>query len=210
MPSWAPLTTPLTDQDPRIYFRELEVECLFTFGAPAAASLINQLEKPSIHILDRSVQELKTELGRKEPCLRWPVEPQTMEQVLALSRYPDEMLPLAADTDDITRFQVKLIHISQGRVENICLLIAEILLKQETESRVTISGCIVNPPEEVRTSEPVVFWPDHAQRPLQPLKISWKPSSANFIMTFAQARRMDGIWACAPAMALVCDSDKGK
>ena len=120
------------------------------------------------------------------------------------------MLPLAAATADIPRFPVNLVYIHKGRVKRSCPLIAEILLKQETKSRITISGRIMDLPNDVHKSDLLVFWPDYAGRPLQPFSLNWNPSGADFFITFAQVRRRSDTWADTPAMALVCDSGKGK
>ncbi|WP_373500901.1 hypothetical protein [Desulfococcus sp.] len=98
-PIWAPLPFPLREDDPRIHFRELEVETAFFFSSQAAGELMAELEKRSIRTVYASPAELSRVIGEKVPGIRFSLEPDSFEDALAAPEFPPYSLPLAAAAD---------------------------------------------------------------------------------------------------------------
>lgn len=94
--SWAPLPFPMTADDPRIHFRELEVETAFFFSAQAAGELMVELESSRLRLAYASPAELTRDIGEKVPDIRFPVQPNSFEEALTMPEFPEYLLPLAA------------------------------------------------------------------------------------------------------------------
>ncbi len=86
LPPWGILPWPMRDDDPRIAFRELEVEVAYTFSSRASGELLAAHEEAA----------LRNELADLVPHIHLPPGAADALTLLASARLPDEMLPLAA------------------------------------------------------------------------------------------------------------------
>lgn len=89
-PSWAPLPRPMTDEnDPRRYFRELEVEVGYTFAAPAVAAMVEDLAGLSPpHLAFRTIGAAVAGIKQALPGVHWRRAPQSIQEALACVRLP--------------------------------------------------------------------------------------------------------------------------
>ena len=115
-PSWAILPIPMKDNDPRIHFRELEVEVAYTFSARAAAELMLKIEVDEPVFINQTPTELKKVLTDMVPGIRFPDMAESVADILTSARFPDEMLPRAAADDTAKKVVGTRVTIDQGRV----------------------------------------------------------------------------------------------
>lgn len=118
-PLWATLTVPMQEGDPRIHFRELEVEVAYTFSARAAAELMEVYESLGAAFFNQPTDNLKTHLTDMVPGIRFSNKTESIEDMLASTRFPDEMLPLAAADDTQKKIFGARVIIQRGQVTGI-------------------------------------------------------------------------------------------
>ena len=144
-PDWASCPKPMEEEDPRIYFRDMEVEVGFTFSSMSVYGLIQELEKPPLRLVYKTVKEALKDIRENRPEISWPLKPGTVDLVLATARFPAEQYARAAATADRELFKANLITTRSGRVAGIEPVEGEILQKKaETESLV-IGGRVFVP-----------------------------------------------------------------
>jgi len=66
LPDWALIPMAMKDEDPRIYFRETEIELGFTFASMAADELLIQAKQPLVEL---NVKELTAAIQDKIPAI---------------------------------------------------------------------------------------------------------------------------------------------
>lgn len=97
LPSWAIVPIPLKENDPRQFFRELEVETGFTFASMAVPLLVAHVEKGTV---PGALESMITHIKNKISDIGWDWVPQTIDACLAAIRFPDHALPMSAAQDD--------------------------------------------------------------------------------------------------------------
>lgn len=150
-PPWAPLPFPLREDDPRLYFRELEVETAFFFSSQAAGELMAELEKGSVHLSYASPAELYKDVQRKVPGIRFPFHPVTFEEALVTPAFPQDYLPLAA-ADELEKSVIgKRAVFKDGIISDFEPIGVNIFkIHDMGAGRVGYSGCIPAQPEDAR------------------------------------------------------------
>ena len=97
VPRWVPLCMPMTEHDPRLYFRELEIEVGRALSDQISFRSAGGSEDP-VKILEAMPPEiLLNNLRRIHSGIRWRTPPETASQVLAFAQLPEHEIPLAAD-----------------------------------------------------------------------------------------------------------------
>lgn len=125
--------------DVRLYFRELEVEVAFVFSAAAVAELMAELEKPGLKLVYDSAKQMKAAVTRDCSGIRFPEEAMTEAGLLAAAEFPPERYRRAAATGRET-VPVNIVIIRDGRVKEVRPVMAEIMLRQASGSRVSFGG----------------------------------------------------------------------
>jgi len=179
-PDWAMVPRPFVDQDPRIYFRELEVEVGFFFATRSVSALMTELESP-LRLAHDSVQGLQKAIRKVIPEARWKRPCLSREEVLALVELPAERLPLAADERPIEGFSVNLVRLKAGEVISIEPASMEI---HGQSGSVVLSGRVPCLPGDLKHSEFICFIELEGIGPLSPVRYEWKESSGDFLIEF--------------------------
>lgn len=109
LPDWAPITMPFKENDPRLYFREMEIEVGYVFSSRAVAELVEELEKTEGAIPD--LDALMTELKRLAPNGDWMTTPRSPEEALV----GFQEFKLAADDGDAAQ-RANWFCLSNGRI----------------------------------------------------------------------------------------------
>lgn len=185
LPEWAPLPRPITgDHDPRIYFRELEIEVGYTFSAPSVESIIGSGAAPDIRIDHWTVQAVLDRLDRIAPdaCLEdAPDDPIT---ALAALRFRPERLPLAAEDADSPVLFANLITLKSGELETVAPLPARIFDRSVDGDRLTMDGRIADLPRPMTGSRLFAFWKPGSKTFLSPDLLEWDEETGSFLVQF--------------------------
>ena len=144
-PEWALLPRPMAPDDPRIYFREMEVEVGYFFSSAAVSELMKILEKSPLRPVYRSPGELVSEIKSLIPGVQWPHAPESIEQALATLQFPPERYAMAAASSSRELFPANLVTVRSGRVEQIASVEGVILERSDEPEGLVIGGRILVP-----------------------------------------------------------------
>ena len=152
LPEWAIAPKPLIEHDPRIYFRQLEVEVGYVFSSRSVAELLQAFQRPVLKLAYASTVELKEDICKSIPNVRWPADPTAMEIALAAAQLPAEMHAKAAADEGGERMPVNLFAVRGGRLIYTASAEGVILRRKRDEAGVELAGQITGLPEEIRGS----------------------------------------------------------
>ena len=183
-PVWAMQPRPFTQNDSRIYFRQLEVEVGYTFSVQAVEELMDELEFPSLRLVYASPSETQQSIREKVPGISWSGEQKSFEEVFALGRFPAERLPLAAAGEGRKRFPANLVLIRDGAVQAFEPVILEVFLEQSFPESREMSGRISGIPEGLKGSFLICFLEIRGQKPLSPERSHWEEGTGSFFAKF--------------------------
>ncbi|MBN1106432.1 MAG: hypothetical protein JXL84_23715 [Deltaproteobacteria bacterium] len=147
-PEWALHPRPMDSEDPRIYFREMEVEVGYVFSSVAASGLIDELEGGFPRLAYSTLGEAVNDIREKAPGIRWLREPVSIEQALATALFPPERYALAAASEDRDVSHANLVTVRSGRVIRIEPIEAEVFERFEESGGLVIGGCLSPPPDQ--------------------------------------------------------------
>lgn len=189
LPEWAPLPRPLTgDHDPRVYFRELEVEVGYTFAAPSVESILESGAAADAHIDDLiddlTVQSVLGRLDRIAPDAYLEEMPEEAPAVLSALRFPPERLPLAAEDADSPVLFANLITLKGGELEKVAPLPARIFDRSMDADRLTMDGRIADLPRPMTGSRFFAFWKPETGPFLPPALLEWDEETGSFLVRF--------------------------
>ncbi len=185
LPEWAPLTRPLTgDHDPRIYFRQLEVEVGYTFSAPSVGSILESGASPDIHLDHGSVEAVLSRLDRIAPDAYLEEAPDDPMAILAALRFPPERLPLAAGETDGPVLFANSITVKDGKPEKVAPLPARIFDRSVEAGRLTVDGRIADPGRAMAGSRFFAFWKPGSGPFLSPALLEWDEGTGSFLVQF--------------------------
>ncbi len=187
LPDWAMLPTPLTEHDPRKYFREMEVETGYFFASKSVGFLMTAL-KEEIRLIYTSSHEVLQALKEKDSRIFCAVDMDTVANTLAVAEFPEEYYPIAAlDSEKITA-PVKYIFIRNGKIVDLKTSVAELYSITHVADSMEFSGKLSDLPENYAKSEflSTLFTRDHRQAFL-PDKIEWDEKHGFFYAGFSTA-----------------------
>jgi hypothetical protein len=191
-PDWAILPRPLVDHDPRMYFRELEVEVGYTFAAVAAAVLMAELQQPVLELNYSTPEDLKKEIRNILPGIAWPDGARSFEQLLAAATAPPEYYPLAASQEPGQIHLLKLVSLDAGRVRAVDFGKADIIMREVRSGGLTISGRVVESSKFRGASRFLCFLETEESILRAPDRLSWDGVDQTFIVTFTDLQPADG------------------
>lgn len=194
-PDWAILPRPFTVNDPRIYFRELEVEVGYTFAVRSVSGLMEEAEAPRLRLAYTSAKAVRDAVHKIVPGTRWQREPMTREEALALAELPPENLLLAANDKAAERTSANLIRIEAGKVKSIEPLPMEIYGQSGT---LTISSRIFELPEDLNNTYLISFLDLEGSNPRSPVRHEWKEETGDFMIEFQSQE--DAKWSLKMAV----------
>ena len=188
-PDWTVLPRPLTVNDPRIYFRELEIEVGYTFAVSSVSELMEEAETPRLRLVYASASEVKDALCNIVSGTRWQREPMTREEALALAEFPPEQIPLAAGDETEEKKTANLILIKDGVIQAIDPVGLKIY---HQIGALTLSGRILGLPDKLENSDLVFFLDISGQKPVPPVKYEWKEETGDFLLEFKLEEGLKG------------------
>jgi len=184
IPEWAMFPRPLTDHDPRIYFRELEVEVGYNFACRAAEELMAELEGSDLELVYSTAGEVLDEIKAMNPDIMLAVKPATLEEALVAPQFPSDRYALAASDDDRQRFALNLVLVEGGRIKSFQPLQGEILQKTVTPQGRAIGGRVFNLPERLVDSIVLCFLQLERETLLPAESTGWDETTGAFLAEF--------------------------
>ncbi|MEA1945886.1 MAG: hypothetical protein U9N83_01130 [Thermodesulfobacteriota bacterium] len=192
LPDWALMPAPLTEHDPRKYFRELEVETGYFFASQSVGRLIEYPEHQQIRIVYSSLDEVIQALNEKIDGIFCPVHVDTVEEALAAVELPEEYYPLAAADKDKKAVSAKFVFVQNQKIMDLKGAEAEIYSVTSVSGGVAVSGKIHGLPENMVRSTFLcsLFSEDHTKVSLSE-KTEWDPEQGFFYAEFSTDRVSD-------------------
>ncbi|RZB34195.1 MAG: hypothetical protein SRB2_03588 [Desulfobacteraceae bacterium Eth-SRB2] len=192
LPDWVLMPPPLTEQDPRKYFRELEVDTGYFFASQSVGRLIEDLEHHRIRMVYSSPDQVIQAFNEKIDGIFCPVPVDTMEEALAALELPEEYYPLAAADKDKKTVAAKFVFIQNQKIMDLKGAEAEIYSVTPLSGRVAVSGKIHGLPENPDESTFLcsLFSEDYTKAFLAE-KTEWDPEQGFFYAEFSTDRVSD-------------------
>jgi len=187
-PDWAMIPRPFVDHDPRIYFRELEVEVGYAFSSRSVSKLMAELEAPPLRLVYDSARGLQEAMRKTVPGTRWKRPPLSREEVLALAELPIERLPLAAAPWKGQSTSANLIRMEGGRVTAIDPIALEI---HGQSGALSLSGRVVDLPGDLKDSRFICLLDLEGRQPLAPVRDEWDEATGDFLVDFCYSEDVE-------------------
>ena len=153
LPGWAALPKPIAENDPRTYFRELEVEVGYTFASRAVGELLSILEEPGVHLAYSSPVKTQEAIRKILPGVSWPRKPGTNEEALLTVILPSEQYRKAASSDDSHTAQINIVVLEDGLIKYMSATPTEIAFRRLPHGKIALSGKIQDMPPEYNDAE---------------------------------------------------------
>ncbi len=199
LPPWAKMPRPFTDDnDPRIYFRKLEIQVGYVFSSRAVAALMQEhsyfdLDYPSMDALIHTIKKYAQNVY-------WLYPPETFEETLATAQFHQLA---AADTGE-KEIIAKIIMIKNRKLISFKPVPARILQKKFLSGKITLSGRVAEFPESGADSALLSFWIIDENQCLTPSISQWDSQTGSFYLEFDAQKEIQK----HPEIAIVIFSDK--
>lgn len=147
LPEWAPLTLPMTAEDPRIYFRKIEVEVGFTVASQSAAVLIAEMEAGGLPGLYPSPEALVDELTGRVPGIHWTRPRSDPLALIASAQFPDAYYARAAAADAQEWIWANMAMLREGGLESFQPVRVQVFTRHQAPEGLDLGGKIHDIPE---------------------------------------------------------------
>lgn len=138
---------PLTPEDPRRYFHQVEIETGYTFAAMAADALMDNVVKSGA--LTLSLDRLVKSIKKYMPAIDWYWVPDTVDECLAAIKFPTESLALQAAEADHKTIHAIYLQLKNGKFNQISPIECIIHHVETKVDSYTISGDIPGLPDNL-------------------------------------------------------------
>ncbi|MDT8379306.1 MAG: hypothetical protein RQ739_10480 [Desulfotignum sp.] len=186
LPDHAMILLPLQENDPRHYFRKMEIETGYTFARAAAENLIQTLA-------GRLVTDLKKQIQRmiSGATFSWP--PRTAEECFALLEFPPESLALAAADDDHEKIVATHFHLTPDPEQNLVTRITPfycvIFNAAATEDGFDVFGTLADMQFDLKKTAFSCYLADRTAQTLEKGTIQVEPETHVFVAQFARPKK---------------------
>ncbi|MFP4531471.1 MAG: hypothetical protein ACLFNS_02200 [Desulfobacterales bacterium] len=183
LPPWAIHPLPMLENDPRIYFRQLEVEVGYTFATSAANGLMSMHEAGAAALFNHPPDKLVSNIQHLDPRIDWYRTPESAGSAfLTLEFSPDKIRMAAADTEEIVCV-ANHIKLEQDRVVSVSPIYAQIKTDTKKNQSRTISGMIQSD-AALAATELLAGWQAPSGKIHLPDRIEWEPGHHFFYLEF--------------------------
>ena len=185
LPPWGIHPLPMLENDPRIYFRQMEVEVGYTFAVSAADGLMKMLEAGAEAFFDRPPDSIVSDIQRLDPTIGWPWAPESAGAAfLTLEFSPDQIRMAAADREEVVCV-ANHIKLEQDRIVSVSPVYAHVKTDTKNNDCRTISGMIKNDAVMAAT-ELLAGWQDASGKIHLPDRIEWESGQNFFYLEFSR------------------------
>lgn len=195
-PSWALVPRPFMAADPRIAFRELEVETAYSFSFRAAMELA-EIAEVRAALEPPGPEEVREAVVIRFPGTTWRQASLNGRQVAALARFPDEFLPLAADEKEMVQWPATVITLSKEGIKDVYIAACEITAEIRTEDGLEMTGRVRDLPSAGISSEVVVLLESRDGDVIEPETVDWEQRTGLFFARFPVISRRNARFAVA-------------
>lgn len=187
LPEWAPMPRPfIDDNDPRIFFRKLEIQVGSVFSIPAADALLKEISQSPADSF--SIPETIAAITELVPDAYWDDPPETIEETLGLARFRRLS---AAETDD-SEILAKYAVFQHGAIRHFISLKACIFQKKVINGKLTVSGRIVMPSTALTDAVLISFWVVPGNPPLPASQMEFDGETGAFYVEFDGCKDLHG------------------
>ncbi len=187
LPDWAMKTMPMVAEDPRIYFRETEIETGFTFSSMAVSIL---LEEASQSVFSFSIEELKAAVKEKISGISWEWIPDTVGECLAAMSFPSHALPLRAADLDEKVFTANYFELVGEKIIDVKPIECQIIHSTNPPEPYSVSGRIDGLPKDISQDAFQCYVKDSKNNYLYSCNFMWE-SSGKFMAVFDRTLNPD-------------------
>lgn len=180
-PDWALNPMPMKENDPRIYFRELEIEVGYTFASMAVGTLVSGIQESGFPL---ELESLITRLKEKFSGISWDWKPRNIEECLAAVRLPSHVLPMAAADQDQKMLTAVYACVDYRDLLEIRPVQCRIDYTVPPPGPFSVSGIIEDLPDGIPADAFQCRIKDNQNRRLQPCDWSWHSEEKRFMAVF--------------------------
>lgn len=185
IPPWAIHPLPMLENDPRIYFRQLEAEVGYTFAAPAADNLMKIVETAAEALFRRPPDPVVSEIRRLDPAITWQQPPESAGAAFLSAQFGTDQLRMAAADTEAIVCAANYIELEQERVVSVSPVYAQIKTDTRKDHFRAISG-MIQEDAALADTELLVGWQTPAGKIYLPERIEWHPEHHFFYVEFTQ------------------------
>lgn len=182
----AMILLPLKENDPRHYFRKMEIETGYTFARAAVETL---MQTPA----GRPVTDLKKQIQGMISGVTFSWPPRTTEECFALLEFPPESLALAAADDDHEKIVATHFHLTpdpeQHLVTRITPFYCVIFNEAVTEDGFDVSGTLADMQFDLKNTTFSCYLADRTAQTLEKGTIHVETETHVFVAKFARPRK---------------------
>jgi hypothetical protein len=186
LPDPAMILLPLEQNDPRHYFRKMEIETGYTFARTAAKNLMQTRT-------GNTVTDLKKQIQTLIPGARFTWTPRTTKECFALLEFPAESLALAAADDDHEKIVATHFHLTpdpeQDLVTRITPFYCVIYSENNTPDTFTVSGTLADLHFDLEKTTFSCYLADNFAQTLEKGTIQVEPETCAFIARFLRPKK---------------------
>jgi hypothetical protein len=187
LPSDAIALLPLEENDPRHYFRKMEIEVGYTFARTAAQNL---MQTPAMDL----VTELKTQIRHLIPGATFSWPPKTVEECFAVLEFPTESLALAAADQDQEKITATHLRLAPDPEDPLVTSITPFycVIHNETgnDEPYTVNGSLADLHFDLEKTRFSCYLADSQNQTLEKGIIRIDPESHAFIATFVRSKTL--------------------
>lgn len=190
-PAWAPVPPPLEPEDPRIYFREMELQVGYLFSAGAVQELLEAFEGPSLRLAYDSVESICAALRTIQPSVSWERAPRSTQEAVITARFPAYHYAMAASSTGKEALVANRVLLREGRIETIDPVQGEIHLRSKEPGKTRVGGRLTLPAGKARGD--LLCFMQKEDGVLQPhTELHWDPQEKSFLASFKGAHSPEG------------------
>ncbi len=181
LPEWALKPMPMQDHDPRIFFRELELKIGQAFAAMAPGRTAAEHEKRPVPI---GLEALKAKLEEKFTGIGWDWPPGTVEECMALLRFPSHVLPMRAAENDGLTITAGYFCFNQEGMQDARPIECNIKYEASPPASYSVNGVIEGLPDDIPEDAFQCYIKDENNRLLMACKWVWEGHGKRFMALF--------------------------
>ncbi len=178
---------PLTNEDPRRYFHQVEMETGYTFSAMAADALMDEVVMVKTDVLTLSVETLVKSMKRVIPTIDWDWAPDTVDECLAALKFPTESFALRAAEGDNKEINAVYLELKNGKINRIKPIECIIHHAEARSDSYTVSGNIPGLPDNLGQDTFQCHIKNPEKKSLFQGHFSWDSQGKHFIAKFDRA-----------------------
>jgi hypothetical protein len=184
LPDWALLPMPMKEHDPRLYFRELEVEVGFAFASRAVAEIMAEMEQP--RLVYETVGDLEQAIQKSAKVIRFPRRTAGLEETLAAAKFPPEAYAkaAAAPDDERERIPANLVVLFNGKIKEFKPIQGIITARTHGKDALSVGGAFPALPALGTDPRLACFYWSKATGAMVPDAMHWEVMTGTFFAKF--------------------------